>query len=555
MSFQACRGIASLGLSHICLGKTDALVSTKKSQHKTNRNFNFLYFSNMSEIPQKIRTRFAPSPTGFVHIGSVRTALYSYLFAKKNKGDFLLRIEDTDRTRLVEGSIEYLVKIFDVLGLNANEGVVMGNDGKLSQNGDFGTYIQSERLPIYQKYVQELVEKDHAYYCFCSQERLQQVREERKAQKLPPMYDGHCRDLSKEEVEKKLADKVPFVIRMKIPKEGFTEFDDLVYGHIKIKNELIDDQVIMKSDGYPTYHFANVVDDYLMKISHVIRGEEWLPSTPKHILLYKYFGWKAPQFAHLPLLLNPDKSKLSKRQGDVATGSFLDKGYLPEAILNFILLLGWNPKTEEEIFSMEEMIEKFDLSGINKYGAVFNTEKLDWINGIYIRKMNLEKLTQLCIPYLEKTEFIEKISDEEFKNKITGEIITFKKLQQIVSLEQERMKKLSEIGENLRFIFEETPEYEKNILAWKKMTTEEAQKNLQIIYDEIEKIDETDLTKENLLELINQLKEKMGLSTGELLWPMRVSLSGLKNSPGPFEIAEVLGKEKTLQRIAGAIKK
>ena len=507
----------------------------------------------MTETLKKVRTRFAPSPTGYVHIGSVRTALYSYLFAKKNKGEFLLRIEDTDRTRLVEDAVEYLVKTFDILGLNADEGVVLGNDGEVSQKGDFGPYIQSERLPIYQKYIQELIDSDYAYYCFCSQERLQQVREERQAQKLPPMYDGHCKNLSKEEVEKNLKGNVPFVIRMRIPKEGFTEFDDLVYGHIKIKNELIDDQVLMKSDGFPTYHLAHMIDDNLMQISHVIRGEELLPSTPKHILLYRAFGWEAPQFAHLPLLLNSDKSKLSKRQGDVATGSYLDKGYLPEAILNFILLLGWNPKTEEEIFSMDEMIEKFDLSGVNKYGAVFNTEKLDWINGMYIRKMSIERLTELCIPYLEKENLIEKISSAEFKNKLTEEKIDLTKLEQIVALEQERMKKLSEVGENLKFIFEEEPLRDKELLAWKKMTAATAQKNLQLVYDELEKISEEDFTRETLLEIINQLKEKTGLGTGELMWPLRVSLSGLKNSPGPFEIAEVLGKEKTLKRISKAI--
>jgi len=507
----------------------------------------------MTENIKKIRTRFAPSPTGYVHVGSVRTALYNYLFAKKHSGDFLLRIEDTDRTRLVEGALEYLLKTLDILGLNADEGAVLDPDGKTAQKGDFGPYIQSERLPIYQKYVQELIEKDYAYYCFCSQEKLQQVREERQAAKLPPMYDGNCRNLSKEEVEKKLQEKIPYVIRMRIPQEGFTEFDDLVYGHIKIKNELIDDQVLMKSDGYPTYHLANVVDDHLMQISHVIRGEEWLPSTPKHILLYKYFDWEAPQYTHLPLLLNADKSKLSKRQGDVSTMSFLEKGYLPEALLNFVLLLGWNPKTEEEIFSVEEMIQKFDLSGVNKYGAVFNVEKLDWINGMYIRKMDLGKLTELCIPYLEKENLIEKVSDNEFTNKLTGEKIDFEKLKQIISLEQERMKKLSEIGESLRFIFEENPVYEKELLAWKKMDADQAQKNLQLIYDELEKMDEKNFTKDNLLEIINKLKEKTGLGTGELLWPMRISLSGLKNSPGPFEIAEVLGKEKALRRISAAM--
>ena len=507
----------------------------------------------MTENIKKIRTRFAPSPTGYVHIGSVRTALFNYLFAKHNGGDFFIRIEDTDRTRLVEGAIEYLLKTFDILGLNPDEGVMLDEDVKIAQKGNFGPYIQSERLPIYQKYIKELLDKDYAYYCFCSQERLQRVREERQAAKLPPMYDGHCRNLSKEDAAEKLAAGEPYVIRMRIPEEGFTEFDDLVYGHIKIKNELIDDQVIMKSDGFPTYHFAHVVDDHLMQTSHIIRGEEWLPSAPKHILLFKYFGWEVPRYAHLPLLLNPDKSKLSKRQGDVSTGSYLEKGYLPEALLNFIVLLGWNPKTEEEIFSMDEMIEKFDLSGVNKYGAVFNVEKLDWVNGMYIRKMELDKLAELCVPYLEKAGLIEKISEDEFLNRLTGETLGSKKLAQIISLEQERMKKLSEIGESVRFIFEDVPVYEKDLLAWKKMTVEGARKNLQLIYAKLENTEEKDFTKDNLLRIINCLKEATGLGTGELLWPMRVSLSGLKNSPGPFEIAEVLGKEKTLKRINKAI--
>lgn len=509
----------------------------------------------MTETTKKVRTRFAPSPTGYVHIGSVRSALYNYLFAKHHGGTFFLRIEDTDRTRLVEDAVSYLLKTFSLLGLNPDEGVVLSSDGKVAQKGDFGPYIQSERLPIYQKYVQELLDKDYAYYCFCSQERLQQVREERQAQKLPPMYDGHCRHLSSEEVEARLKAGEKYVIRMRIPAEGYTEFDDLVYGHIKIKNELLDDQVLMKSDGFPTYHLAHVVDDHLMETSHVIRGEEWLPSAPKHILLFKYFAWSAPAYAHLPLLLNPDKSKLSKRQGDVATGSYLEKGYLPEAILNFLLLLGWNPKTEEEIFSLEEMIARFDLSGVNKYGAVFNVEKLDWINGMYIRQMEISKLAALCVPYLEEAGLVERTSETEFKNKLTGEELTQEKLQQVVALEQERMKKLSEIGESVRFVFEATLSYEKELLAWKKMDAPTAQKNLQLIKDELEKMSEEDFTPENLSLLVNQLKEQSGLSTGELMWPLRVSLSGRKNSPGPFEIAAVLGKKNTLRRIGEAMMK
>jgi len=516
---------------------------------------------------KKIRTRFAPSPTGMVHVGSLRTALYNYLFAKHNKGDFILRIEDTDKTRFVEGSIENLVKVLNLTGLKYSEGVFVENNGKIAQKGDFGPYVQSERLDIYKKYVDELIKNDYAYFCFCSQERLGEMRKDQQAKKIAPMYDGKCRGLDKKEIQDLLdgdATTTPhpsfakegssYVIRLKTPKEGFIEFEDLIYGKIKIANETIDDQVLMKSDGYPTYHLANVVDDHLMEISHVIRGEEWLPSTPKHILLYKAFGWEAPEFAHLPLLLNPDKSKLSKRQGDVAVEDYLKKGYLPEALLNFILLLGWNPKTEEEVFSLEEMIKRFDLSGVNKTGAIFNTEKLDWINGNYIRCMSLDELTNLCVPYLVEAELIEE-KDTRYKIQDTNELVDFDYLKKVISLEQERMKKLSEIGELVKFVFVDKLEYDKELLIWKKMSFEEVRNNLELVYGELEKIDEKDFEKNNLEKVIRNLMEQGGIKTGELLWPLRVALTGLKGSPGPFEVGEVLGKEKVLGRIKFGINK
>jgi len=516
-------------------------------------------------MSKKIRTRFAPSPTGYLHVGSLRTALYCYLFAKHNDGDFVLRVEDTDRSRYVEGSIENLVKVLHSVGLEYNEGIILDNDGKITDKGNFGPYMQSQRLEIYKKYANELIKNNHAYYCFCSQERLGEMRKVQQAQKLAPMYDGKCRNLSKEEVEKLLNKNAPhpnplprgegdYVIRLKVPKDGFTEFEDLVYGKIRIENKTIDDQVIMKSDGFPTYHLANVVDDHLMEISHVIRGEEWLPSTPKHILLYKAFGWEAPKFAHLPLLLNPDKSKLSKRQGDVAVEDYLKKGYLPEALLNFILLLGWNPKTEEEIFSLEEMIKRFDLSGVNKTGAIFNTEKLNWINGAYIRKMDLDKLTMLSVPYLVEAGII-KVSSIKYQVLSSGEEIDFEYLKKVVALEQERMKKLSEIGELVKFIFADKLEYEKELLIWKKISFDEVVKNLELAYDELKKIGEKDFGKDNLEKVLQSLMEKNNIKAGELLWPLRASLTGLKASPGPFEVAEVLGKEKVLERIKKGIKR
>ena len=488
-------------------------------------------------------------------MGGLRTALYNYLFAKHNNGEFILRIEDTDKARFVEGSIENLVKVLDLTGLKHSEGVFADNSGKITQKGDFGPYLQSERLDIYKKYIDELIKNDYAYFCFCSQERLEEMRKDQQARKIAPMYDGRCRDLSKAEIENLIKKKTPFVIRLKTPKSDFTEFKDLIYGKIKIANETIDDQVLIKSDSYPTYHFANVVDDHLMKISHIIRGEEWLPSTPKHILLYKAFGWDIPEFAHLPLLLNSDKSKLSKRQGDVAVEDYLKKGYLPEALLNFILLLGWNPKTEEEIFSLDEMIERFDLSGVNKYGAVFNVEKLDWINGFYIREMDLDRLVKLCVPYLIDAGLVEKVSSIKYQVLSTSEEIDFSYLKKVVALEQERMKKLSEIGELVKFVFVDELEYNKSLLVWKKMSFEEVKNNLELAYQELEKIDEKNFTKNNLEKVLRDLMKQKEIRTGELLWPLRVSLTGLKGSPGPFEVGEVLGKEGVLERVKSAINK
>jgi len=500
-------------------------------------------------LSKKIKTRFAPSPTGALHVGGLRTALYNYLFAKHNNGEFILRIEDTDKARFVEGSIEGLVKMLNLTGLEYSEGVFTNNDGKIAQKGNFGPYLQSERLDIYKKYIAELIKNDYAYFCFCSQRRLEEMRKDQQARKMASMYDGKCRELSKAEVENLIKKKTPYVVRLKTPREGFTEFKDLIYGKIKIANETIDDQVLIKSDGYPTYHFANVVDDHLMEISHVIRGEEWLPSTPKHILLYRAFGWDIPEFAHLPLLLNPDKSKLSKRQGDVAVEDYLNKGYLSEALLNFILLLGWNPKTEEEIFSPDEMIKRFDLSGVNKYGAVFNVEKLDWINGFYIREMDLSELTKLCAPYLVEAKLIKKVASSKYQVLSTSKEVDFNYLKKVIALERERMKKLSEIGELVKFIFVDKLEYDKDLLIWKKMNSEEVKNNLELAYQELEKIDENNFTKNSLEKALRDLMEREGIKTGELLWPLRVSLTGLKGSPGPFEVGEVLGKEMVLGRV------
>jgi len=493
---------------------------------------------------KEVRTRFAPSPTGEPHIGNIRSALFAWLFARHNEGKFILRIEDTDKERYVGGSVEKIKESLEFLGMDYDEGI--------DKDGEYGPYLQSERLEIYKEHIQKLIDEDKAYYCFCSSDRLNKMREEQKASKFAPKYDRKCLNLSKEEIKEKLDNKESHVVRFKIP-DGFTEFKDIVRGKVSIKNEVLDDQIILKSDGYPTYHLAVVVDDYLMKISHVIRAEEWLPSTPKHILLYQAFGWDIPAYAHLPMILGDDKKKLSKRHGAVSFLDYKKQGYLPEALVNFMVFLGWNPKDEREVFSTEELIKEFDLEKVNKAGAVFNIEKLNNINGHYIREMDISDLTKKCVQYLEK-EYLEKKGDS-WIIKETKEEVDAEYLEKIVLLEQERIKKLSEIGDLTGFFFKKELEYDSELLIWKKSNKEETLKNLKLLKKYLEKFDEKDWNKEKLEEkTIAWLKEN-DYGIGDFLWPMRVALSGEKNSPGPFEIAGVLGKEKTLNRIEKAINK
>jgi len=470
-----------------------------------------------------IRVRFAPSPTGFLHIGGLRTCFYNWLYAKQNKGKFILRIEDTDRQRIVPNAVENLMKTLKTMGLDWDE-----------------FYVQSERLEIYQKYAQELLDKGYAYYCFCSASELKEMRERQIAQKIAPQYDGRCRKLSKKEVALRLHSGQSYVIRLKIPKEDKGEFFDLIRGKIQIDLKNIDDQILLKSDKWPTYHLANVVDDHLMGITHVIRGEEWLPSTIKHVLLYQFFGWKPPKFVHLPLLLNSDKSKLSKRQGDVAVEDYLAQGYLPEALLNFISLLGWNPGNDKEIFSKEELIKDFSLKKIQKTGAIFNTEKLDWLNGYYIRQMPIDELTQKCIPYLERSNIMEEIKDLDW-------------LKKIVSLEQERMKKLNDIVNLGSYFWADKIKYDSKILIWKDTSQAEIKNNLIKLEEILNKIPEIEFNSENINEKVLAWAPEKG--KGAIFWPWRVALSGLKASPPPNDIAEILGKKKTLERIKFAIDK
>jgi nondiscriminating glutamyl-tRNA synthetase len=486
----------------------------------------------------------APSPTGFLHIGGLRTALYDFLFARKNFGKFILRIEDTDRARFVEGALENIVETFDLFQINSDEGPYWENGVK--SRGEYGPYFQSQRLETYKKYALELIDKQHAYYCFCSQERLDVLRKTQTEQKKPTRYDKHCLHLLPDDVEKRLKDGEKFVIRLNVPENETIKFIDLVHGEISISTNEIDDQVLIKSDGYPTYHLGVVVDDHLMKISHVIRGDEWIPSTPKHILLYKFFNWETPEFIHLPLLQNREHKKLSKRDGDVAVKEFLDKGYLPEAILNFVALLGWNPKTEQEIFSLTELIDQFDVKKINKSWAVFDLEKLDWINGLYIRKMDLTKLTTLVLPYLIKAGVV---IENYSKNFLEG----------VVGLEQERLKKLSDIADRVTYFFKE-PEYDSELLKWKDIKKETLSQNLQKLSTLIQTFSQTDFARRTSEEKIRACLLENNISTGEALWPLRVALTGQKTSPGPFEIMETLnllpaGKEIILKRINLAAEK
>lgn len=490
---------------------------------------------------QTVRTRFAPSPTGYVHIGSLRTALFNFLFARANKGVVVLRVEDTDQARLVDGAVENLLKVCKSVGITFDEGPSLDDQGKLESKGNHGPYIQSERQELYVKYGEQLISEGKAYYCFCTEQRLDELRKEQTALKMPPRYDRHCAKLSASEIEAKKQElakegKNP-VVRFLIPDSGQTVVEDAIYGELKFDNKTLDDQIIIKSDGFPTYHLAVVVDDHLMEITHVIRAEEWIPSTPKHILLYQAFGWTPPTFAHIPLVLNPDKSKLSKRQGDVSVEDFLAKGYLPEALINFVAFLGFNPKTTQEVFSMEELINAFSLDKINHSSAIFDINKLDWLNGLYIRNMSLSDLVSKLKAYWQSANVDSKyLANEAFLEAIAG-------------LEKERLKKLSEITERTEYFFA-TPTISKEQLVWKKSTPEATK---EILAKLAEYITNTDIASDGWENSIKEFITSNSYDNGTVLWPMRYALTGLEKSPGPFEVASVLaiglGKEEIVNRI------
>ncbi len=473
----------------------------------------------------KIRLRFAPSPTGFLHLGNLRSALFGYLLAKNWKGKFILRLEDTDQKREIEGALDKLLDILSWVGIKFDEGP--------HTTGNYGPYIQTERLSIYKELVDGLLKEKKVYRCFCTEERLTDMRLAQEARKEAPRYDRLCRHLSAEEIDKKIKAGEDFVIRQKMPRDGQVSVHDEIRGDITFKASDLDDQVLIKSNGIPTYHFANIVDDHLMKITHVTRGDEWLPSFPKNILLYQAFDWQPPKYIHLPLILNKSGGKLSKRQGDVFAEQFRDKGYLPEAIINFCALLGWHGKDNQEVYSLKELEKSFSLEGIGASPAIFDLEKLDYYNGYYIRQKSVSQLAALCRPYFEKAGH---------------EIVDQKKLENFVGLAQDRMKKLEDVVDLTNFLFQ-IKAYEQDLLCWKSLSIEEAKNNLRLITAELNKVKESDWQK-NYLEntIISWIKEK-GFKNGDFLWPLRVALTGLKNSPGPFEVASVLGKNESLRRL------
>jgi glutamyl-tRNA synthetase len=486
----------------------------------------------------EIRTRFAPSPTGRMHVGNLRTALYEYLIAKHEDGTFILRIEDTDQERLVEGAVDIIYRTIRGTGLIHDEGP--------DKDGGYGPYVQSERQAsgIYLEYAKQLVDKGAAYYCFCTKERLMSLKttvgnsaEEDEEGKEITKYDKHCLHLSKEEIEANLAAGMPYVIRQNIPTEGSTTFHDTIFGDITVDNEELDDMILIKSDGYPTYNFANVVDDHLMKITHVVRGNEYLSSTPKYTRLYQAFGWEEPTYVHLPLITNEEHKKLSKRSGHSSYEDLLEQGFVSEAIINFVALLGWSPANNKEIMSLEELIKEFDYTHINKAPAVFDMVKLRWMNGEYLKNMEFEKYYQLALPYIK--EVITKDLD----------------YRKIASLVKTRIETLVDIKGMIDF-FEALPDYDIEMYTHKKMKTDAAS-SLAVLTELLPRFEELeDYSEASIEKVIMAYISEKGIKNGQGLWPVRTAVSGKQSTPGgAYEIMSILGKEESLRRIKLAIQK
>lgn len=475
-----------------------------------------------------VRVRIAPSPTGYFHVGSARTALFNWLFARHFGGKFIVRVEDTDRTRYNPEAVDDLMASLRWLGLDWDEGPDVG--------GEYGPYFQSERLDLYQHYADWLVKEDRAYHCYCSPERLDTLREEQRARKQAVGYDRHCRNLSADQRAEYAAQGITPVIRLKAPLEGQTTFHDVLYGTITFENETLDDLVLLKSDGFPTYHLANVVDDHLMEISHIMRGDEWLPSVPKHVLLYNAFGWEIPIYAHLPLILAPTgKGKLSKRHGGVEIRDFRKQGYLPEAMVNYLARIGWSHDDKTEIFQREELIGYFDLAGINNSPARFSYERLEWMNAYYIRLLEADDLAARLVPFLREAGFE----------------VTAAELRPIVPLIQERLKTLKEAVQWVDFFFQEHLEYDANLLIGKNMTADESLDALKQAQETL--ADLPDFGAETIEAALRDLAARQGSKVGVLLGIVRIAVTGKGVAPPLFETLSILGRERTLARMDSAI--
>lgn len=472
---------------------------------------------------EKKRTRFAPSPTGYMHIGNLRSAIFGYLMVKHENGDFLLRIEDTDQTRKVDGAVEFIYDTCKLCGLEFDEGPLNG--------GPYGPYTQSERLDIYKKYALELVEKGHAYYCFCTEERLDKLRKIAEDNHMAFMYDGHCKNLSKEEVEEKIKAGVPYVIRQKMPKEGVSTYEDVVYGTISVENRILEDQVLLKSDGYPTYNFANVIDDHLMHINVVARGNEYVMSTPKYNLLYDAFGWERPTYIHLPMVLGEDGQKLSKRNGDASFMDLYNEGYLPEAIVNYLALLGWSPDDNQEIFTLDELVKKFDPKRISKSPSSYDVKKLNWVNAHYIKALSLDDCVKLVKPFLNDAYDLSLKNDEWIR--------------ELVRIYQNHISYGREIVKETEMFFKDdiTPNDE----CLEFMKDETIPNTIKVFKEELENM--SDWTVEGISNAINATKEKANVKGKMLYMPIRIKVTGVMHGPELPDTIHLLGRDTVLKRL------
>ncbi len=486
-----------------------------------------------------MRTRFAPSPTGLLHIGGLRTALFAWLTAKQSGDAFTLRIEDTDKTREVAGATQDFVNTMTWAGLTIDEGVMLNVDGGVVEHGPYGPYHQSKRLTLYKEHVDMLLQQGHAYRCFCTPERLDSMRKDQEKLKQPQMYDRLCHTLKPEEVQKRVDAGEKHVVRMLVPRDKVITFKDEIYGHLTFRGHTVDDQVLLKSDGFPTYHLAHVVDDHFMKMDMVIRGEEWISSLPKHLILFEMFGWPTPKYAHMPLLLNKDRSKLSKRQNDVSASHYIEKGYLPEALINFLALLGWNPGTPQDIFTLDELTKQFSLARVQKSGAIFDLEKLEWLQGQWMRKVPAAEFAAKTRPLVAAVYPAAK-DDAGFEQK--------------AALAQERAVFFKDAPELMDFFYKDPPPATAELLINEKqgVTAETLPKIFDLLKSTLNGIGDGDWKLPVVQEKLSAAIEAAGYKKGQVLWPLRAALTGKKFSPGAFEVASALGKAETMKRLNAA---